>query len=495
MKKSGGIFCYLRGRKQRSGFTLIEILIDALIISMVTTAVLASYSLALKSADSARAKIAAVALANEKIEEMRNMPYDSLGTDTGNPVGAIVSRQTISRQGINFDTRISIATVNDPYDGTDPPTDLYVYDYKRIEVTVSKLSQTKILAKLSSFVAAKAAETATNTGILRVCVRQTNTEFVPEALVDVTHPTNGTNFQDLVTPINDCLLVPLLQPGDSYTVTANKTGYTTASTTFSISVQQVTPVTLFIDPSGKMAIKVIDNNNNPMVSFPIQVTGGASGYNQNNTTDVSGIVALENLPPDSYSVFELSADFEYQKTMLGNPPVDIVQPIQLASGDELGITIVVAAGAGSCQGGGAPNCGNGDPNPCDGTYKLIDLTNAPVTSDPLPEQATLVIDEDPNTIWGDFTEQPNKLLVEKEMHVKKIVLDNFTPEINISVSDDQINWTPVASISPGSNEYVFAEAVESRYWKITLGSIDPTAEQGTVKHLGGIRFYKPCGNN
>lgn len=481
-------------RKFGSGFTLIEILIDALIISMVSTAVLASYSIVLKSADSARAKIAAVALANEKMEEMRNMPYDSLGTDTGNPAGTIASRQTISRQGIDFDTKISIATVNDPYDGLEPPNDLYVYDYKRVEVAVSKLNQTKILAKLSSYVAAKAAETATNTGILRVCIRRTNTEFVPEALVDVTHPTNGTNFQDLVTPVDDCLLVPLLQPGDSYTVSVSKVGYTEASATFSIAVQQVTPVTLFIDPPGKMSIKVVDvGNNTIMTSFPIRVVGGASGYDVSMTTDANGTVLLESLVPDSYSLYELSDTYEYQKITSGDPPVDILQPVQLASGDDLSITMVVIPGNGPCQGGGAPNCGNGDPNPCDGTYKLVELANAPITADPNPEQASLVIDADANTIWGDFTEAANKLVIEKEMHVKKIVVENMSPEAQISVSDDQINWIPVASIPSGGSEHIFPEAIDSRYWRISLGSSDPNADPEAIKHLGGIKFYKPCG--
>ena len=52
----------------------------------------------------AKAKISAVALANEKMEDIRNMTYDELATEHGiiYPGGNILDDETIVRKNINF---------------------------------------------------------------------------------------------------------------------------------------------------------------------------------------------------------------------------------------------------------------------------------------------------------------------------------------------------------------------------------------------------------
>jgi len=103
----------------KAGFTLIEVMIDILVVAMVSAAVLAAYSASFKSMELARAKITSVALANEKMEELRNLPYDSLATETGAiyPPGDVLDNEELVRHGIRFNVHIVINYIDDSYDG------------------------------------------------------------------------------------------------------------------------------------------------------------------------------------------------------------------------------------------------------------------------------------------------------------------------------------------------------------------------------------------
>jgi hypothetical protein len=59
----------------------------------------------------------AVALANEKMEMIRNLPYAGVGTVGGVPSGTIAQQETVTRNGQAYTVRTDIRYVDDPYDG------------------------------------------------------------------------------------------------------------------------------------------------------------------------------------------------------------------------------------------------------------------------------------------------------------------------------------------------------------------------------------------
>lgn len=100
------------------GFTLIEVVVATFILGTVVAGMFGLFLLTARGAQTGERRIVAVALANEKIETVRNLPYRSVGTVGGVPSGAIVPEETISRNGQTYTVRTDIRYVDDPYDGS-----------------------------------------------------------------------------------------------------------------------------------------------------------------------------------------------------------------------------------------------------------------------------------------------------------------------------------------------------------------------------------------
>lgn len=320
--------------RKSSGFTIVEVLVDILIVSLVAIAVLSAYSASFKAVELAKAKIAAVALANEKVEELRNLSYDSLATQHGliYPPGNILDSEDITRKGIVFTVKTVIAYVDDPFDGNatgtiqGKPKDLYPYDYKRIEVSVYKIGRSGYLAKLSSFVAAKAAETPSNSGIINLCVVDSLAVPVPGAEITITNTTLSPQV-DIRTTVGDdgCVMVPNLplDERNNYHLTATKFGFSNDSTyprtdqnpnalfpDVNVMIQQVTNQTLVIDRLSSLTLEIYDQNDQLMANTSVHLEGTKEiyfnphtpKYSQELVTDSFGKIELNNMEFDDYVV-------------------------------------------------------------------------------------------------------------------------------------------------------------------------------------------------
>lgn len=324
-----------------------------------------TYSASSKSMDLAKAKIASVALANEKMEELRNMPYDELATKTGAiyPPGNILDEEIVEEKGIRFRVNTVISYIDDPYDGNadgtiaGKPLDIYPYDYKKAEISVTKVGRNTYLTKLSSTFSAKAAETATNSGIIKLCIVDATGAPVPEADISI------ENLQ--VTPAVDihaktgqdgCIMVPNLPPSthNDYHIVATKDGYSTDMTyprtsqnpnalvpDVDVSIQQVTPQTLVIDRVSKLILDLVDKNGLPMSNSPIHIEGikekyfnpSTLKYMNDFTVDANGHLELENMEFDNYN-FSIVG-----KYILSSVPY---QPVNLGPNTTLNVRLVVS---------------------------------------------------------------------------------------------------------------------------------------------------------
>ena|SRR4030067_3277761 len=113
-----------------NGQTLISVLISLALFSILShalfTLVTSSYSISTYN----RARTAAKHLAQEKIEEIRNMPYDSIGTVGGIPSGPVLQTQTVSINSLNYVVKTSVVFIDDPFD-LHAPNDLLPPYYQR----------------------------------------------------------------------------------------------------------------------------------------------------------------------------------------------------------------------------------------------------------------------------------------------------------------------------------------------------------------------------
>lgn len=331
-------------RNSRPAFTLIEVILDAFVITIIFGAVIGSFLVMLNATNSGKIRTMASALANEQLEYLRNIPYDSLSTQDGTilPQGSIPDIQTVTRGGVSFTLNTTIIFVDDPFDGcvipvdgnpnlwqcTDGSTsatfDVVPVDYKRINVEALKVGTPTVLIKLSSNAAAKAAETPSNTGMMLVKVIDAQGAPVASATVTVDNTATNTTMTGL-TNAQGYVFVANLTPDNQngYHIVATKTGYSTDLTTsrtsqnpnqvqpdVDINIQQVTIQTLAIDWLSTMAVTV--TNEAGQIQSGISITATSAKIIATNpdtpkhidsrVSDGAGVATWPNFEWDSYGL-------------------------------------------------------------------------------------------------------------------------------------------------------------------------------------------------
>jgi hypothetical protein len=356
---------------REDGFTLVELIFGAVIMAMMVASIGELYISNINTLVLGKSRAIGVALANEKMEALRDLPYDSVATKNGNiyPPGNILDDEVLARDNFTFKIHTEVFYVDDPYDGfsscpcaTGPaagkPQDLYSYDYKKAQVTVSLASSNKVVATLTTDIAGKAAETLSNTGILSITVLDANGLAVPNANVTIVNniPSPAVNIVT-TTDNNGLVLIPKLPPdsGNNYQVTASLPSYSTDGTipdppgaqtatqlNPNILVQQITSLTLKIDRLATLYEKVVDTTGAPLPSFNVTTTGAKQikatptvyKYSGVTATDASGNITLSGLEWDSYS-FSVPSGYY----LVSASPY---APVALAPNSAASVTLVVS---------------------------------------------------------------------------------------------------------------------------------------------------------
>ena len=75
------------------------------------------FVLTLRTAQEGERRVAAVALANERVEMIRNLPYVDVGTVGGVPAGSISQEEAVVRNNVSYTVRTDIRYIDDPFDG------------------------------------------------------------------------------------------------------------------------------------------------------------------------------------------------------------------------------------------------------------------------------------------------------------------------------------------------------------------------------------------
>ncbi|MEA2065211.1 MAG: prepilin-type N-terminal cleavage/methylation domain-containing protein [Patescibacteria group bacterium] len=220
-------------QKQR-GFTLIESLITIVVVAILFFGVYNLIIYSVKITNENKHRAAAAIIANQKIERIRNLPYDDVGTVSGMVNGVILDNETISQGGNVFNVNTLVKHEDDPFDGTVSDTDTIPTDYKSASVKVSwngPFGQKNII--VSTIIAPKGIETNAGGGTLVISVFDAN--GLPVNLADV-HIKN----QDLAPVIdftaesNDqgkLIFYGAPVSTEGYEITVTKTNYSTSSTT------------------------------------------------------------------------------------------------------------------------------------------------------------------------------------------------------------------------------------------------------------------------
>lgn len=213
------------------GTSLIEVIVGMAIMLLMFTTLFESVRGLIALGERNRLRANALLLANEHLEKLRALPYDSIGTVAGLPSGTIPQTETVLHDGHTFTRRTFIQYVDDPADGTGG-ADTLAADYKRIKVELSYdyagLTQTFSMVTTA---APKSQESLVGAGILRIIVNNANNDPLGLAAVHVRNLSVATTV-DITTFTNASGTVsfPGAWAGVGYEVTVTKSGYSSAQT-------------------------------------------------------------------------------------------------------------------------------------------------------------------------------------------------------------------------------------------------------------------------
>lgn len=129
--KAGHIF------SSPKGFTLIEGLVVLFIFSLITISFYSLISTGSRHIINAKNRLGALALANEKMEVVRNLSYDDIGTDTGAVEGVLEENEDVSKSTRQYHVHTLVEYIDDAFDGEGFGADNVPTDYKIVTITVS----------------------------------------------------------------------------------------------------------------------------------------------------------------------------------------------------------------------------------------------------------------------------------------------------------------------------------------------------------------------
>jgi len=204
---------------------LVEMLVSVMVISILMLGVYSLIILALRISADNKSHTAAIEIANQKMEEIRNLPYTDVGTASGSPTGVLPDYETINREGA-FRVHNTVMFYDDPYDGTVASgTDSIFVDYKiaTVEVTWQSGGDPSSVTLFSKIIP-RTEETLAGYGLLKIQTVDASGDAVSNADIHIENEDNGISV-DLQSNSQGVLDYPVPPGFENYEVTVTKPGY------------------------------------------------------------------------------------------------------------------------------------------------------------------------------------------------------------------------------------------------------------------------------
>ena len=308
---------------KKRGFTLVETLVSLGLFLVIAISVWQGFFYISELVRVSRLKVTGIALANEQLELVRNLPYADVGISGGIPSGKLTRTRQIIRNGVPFTATFTVRNIDDSFDGW-TGTDT---DYKSVEIEISCASCRNFPAiKVTTTAAPKNLETAANNGALFIRSLNANGEAVAQANVHIVNnqvsPTIDINE---TTDNNGWLQIVDAPPSvGSYQITVTKSGYSTEKTYppgaqgnpnpvkphATVVIQQVTQITFAIDKVSALNVLTVDEycSRKSYLDFHLQgakligTDPNVYKYSENHQTNSNGQKNITSLEWDNYSI-------------------------------------------------------------------------------------------------------------------------------------------------------------------------------------------------
>ncbi len=352
----------LKNQNFGAGFSIMEVVAAIGVFTVIFVSVYGSFTAGLKSLVQSRHRTGAAALANEKMEIIRNMPYADIGTVSGAPPGILPQNETVWKNNQRFYVHTFIRYNDDPDDGLLELDENHIWDdYKeaKVEVTWPGVSAGNGVAVYSRFVP-DGVETDVGGGTLRFNAMDGSGAVIAGAAVRIA---NGADIDiSTFTDANGSVLLSGLPGGDrNYEISVSKDGYESVVTLppYPISSYDPTDVhasviegslntkAIIIDKLGDIHFfsKDVDDQAIPNVDFAL--AGGRvigtdpnsgneiTNYNENHSTGASGDINVTDIPPGKYNVTLNEPGY----TLIGS---DHNFPLALTPDESMTVNLIIA---------------------------------------------------------------------------------------------------------------------------------------------------------
>lgn len=228
------------------GLSLVEMLVTIAIFVLVFGGLFTAVQYTLKIMSSSKATTSALSLANKRIEYIRSLTYNSIGTVSGIPNGPIPQNSTTTLNGITFYERVLIQYIDSPDDGEGASDENGILaDYKQVKVEYSwnGFNGTSTIFLLTNIVPPGIESTAGG-GTLTVNVFDAGVLPVSGASVHIYNDTTTTTIDTTqFTNVNGIATFAGAPAAANYEITVTKAGYSTDQT-YTATTSNPNPVTL-----------------------------------------------------------------------------------------------------------------------------------------------------------------------------------------------------------------------------------------------------------
>lgn len=213
-------------KTKSKGITIVDVIVGVGLLVLVFVAIYTAFQLGMKLLGNSKAQVTAIALANQKIEQIRNLPYNDIGTVGGIPPGVIEETETIKRNGVDFTIKQTIVYIDDPFDGQ-APDDTLASDYKRAKVKVSWQGFFGGEVEVITDIAPKGVETELGGGTLKISVLNAAGVGLPQADIHIVNnqvsPAIDANY--LSDDFGNLVIAGAPTSTESYQITVSKAGF------------------------------------------------------------------------------------------------------------------------------------------------------------------------------------------------------------------------------------------------------------------------------
>ncbi len=353
------------------GVTLIDTIVGVSLMLVVFVGIVGAFQLGIDVVSNNKARSGAIALANERLEYVRSLAYNSIGTSGGIPAGLIPQSESVVLNGVSYTRRTVIQYADDPKDGTSPAdTNGIPEDYKLVKVDLSWNAKAgaRHITLVSRFSPTNGVETnpcGSPCGTIFISVVNAESQALSGASITIVNASISPPVSiNTYTNANGTVSILGAPVATGYSISATKAGYSTARTygvtaqntdpnpaNLTVAQNQTTSATFAVDQLGSKTINTYawiggqTATSVPSVAFTLQGTktigSGPDGpvykYSAAFSSDTSGSVTVSDLEWDSYTI-QVDGATGYDVASACDP-----QPESLAPGASMTTALFVVA--------------------------------------------------------------------------------------------------------------------------------------------------------